>query len=218
MEEALLPYTENIQFTTAQTSVKASDEPSRKWAYKRGYRIREHIKESVLDVKDYDASTMRDVLRRAHKNGIHVRSMESFGGGREKWLRLYEALAGTYTDLPHRDDVLPPTYEAWYDDTAVPTVLRAGVFVALIGEEWVGAIILQQWNHFELYNRYTATSRDFRDLGVASLLKHVAVQHGKHNNAARIRTNNSSENRAMLKINRRMGYKNEDGFYVMERP
>ena len=68
-----------------------------------------------------------------------------------------------------------------------------------------------------MFNAFNGVRREYRGRGIALALKLLAIDFCRRSGAARIRTNNDSENAPMLAINRRLGYVPEPGWYVLRR-
>jgi predicted GNAT superfamily acetyltransferase len=90
----------------------------------------------------------------------------------------------------------------------------AGQILAADGDQFVG---LSAVGYFEqsnsCYNLMTGVLASHRGRKIAQALKLRSIQFAKAIGAAYIRTNNDSENAAMLAINRKLGYVPKPGIY-----
>jgi RimJ/RimL family protein N-acetyltransferase len=76
---------------------------------------------------------------------------------------------------------------------------------------------VERQNNGELYNGFTAVSREYRGRGLALAAKIKSMAFAKQQGAAYIRTNNHATNERMLAVNRKLGYQPEPGVYHIEK-
>lgn len=99
-------------------------------------------------------------------------------------------------------------FERWLEeDMGVPDISREGSVVAEVNGELVAYAILLTDGATRGENDFTGTRRDYRNRGLARLVKlaslHWAREHGLHE----VWTGNDEENAPMLAVNRNLGYR-----------
>jgi GNAT superfamily N-acetyltransferase len=117
-------------------------------------------------------------------------------GGSESSIRPFEAFLKQFCDAPgYRADLQ---------------------FIAADGDAWIGLALTEVMPETHaLYNNTTGVLPAWRGRGIAQALKLLAVRAAGQRGIAYLRTNNDSENAAMLAVNRKLGYRPEPGYYRM---
>ena len=157
-----------------------------------------------LDLQRFEMSKFTPLIERLEREGIHIASYASLTDSKreEKLLTLHKLIED---DVPHYEPIIPKTF----DDIRSPHIAEESCFVALDGDLIVGMASLDREDDRLLQNGLTGVRREYRNRGIATALKahvaHVAKQQGHLDiNAA-----GAGDNIAMLKVNRRLGFKIE---------
>ena len=67
-----------------------------------------------------------------------------------------------------------------------------------------------------MINAFTGVIPEYRGRGIATALKVKTILHAREVGVSEILTQNDSENEPMLAINRKLGYQNWPGAYVLK--
>ena len=203
--------------TDLRTEVRDDDEESLAFATRRGFRRKEHIFESSLELDGLNLAPFWEAVERAEAKGIQFFAFADTPMGDDDLWRLYDVNMATALDIPGSDPEVPP-FEAWRDMVKGGTWFEpAGQFVAAAGDEWVGIGAVGPFAPGRYYNLMTGVRREWRGCGIASALKLLGIRYAQLQGGSSIRTNNHSENGPMLTINRRLGYVPDPGWYGLRR-
>lgn len=200
--------------THLNSNVRDNDAKSLEFARKRGYEIEHHSFESCLDLTDFDEHRFDDLTARLHAEGFRFFSLAEAGLTEENKHKLYEVNRDSGLDNPGNDGIFPDYY-AFSKDVFEASWFRADTqILAAHADRWVGlsAIGIYSANR-HAYNAFTGVLREYRGRGLAQALKLQTILLAKKQGMRYIRTNNDSENAAMLAVNRKLGYKPEPGYY-----
>lgn len=188
------------------------------FAERRGFQVRRHIFESVLDLSDFDETPFAAKVASAEAGGARFVSLADLGDTDEARHKLHALNEEAAMDVPGSDRT-PRPYEVFAKQIFDASWFRAeGQIVALDGEAWVGlgAVGIFPETH-SAYNMFTGVLPAYRGRGIAQALKLLGIRFARRAGVTSIRTNNDSENAPMLAINRKLGYVPEPGYYTMER-
>lgn len=135
--------------------------------------------------------------------------LEPLGKVYERSRELHAVYAGAAADIPDEFTVNDLRYEEWVreclDD---PDLDRDGSFVVLAGERPVSlAFLLTDREGKRAGNEMTGTLPGFRRRGLAYLAKAAAIRWAAKNGITRIMTTNDEDNRGMLALNEKLGYR-----------
>jgi mycothiol synthase len=159
-----------------------------------------------LDPSEVDLSRFSDVEDSVARLGIVISSLMDFPLGPqldELVRRIYELDIAATADEPGQVESAPTSFEAWQADF-IEGHEPEGVIVAFHSGVLVGLCI--HWDEDdEILIASTGVAREWRGRGVATAMKLAGVQYAlkrqKH-----MRTFNSAENAAVLKINANLGF------------
>lgn len=123
--------------------------------------------------------------------------------------KTYQLDIEATADVPTTMPVPVPTYEEWlrlYFDN--PGIRKDRFWIARLGDAIVGmSLIVYPPGKGIPTTEFTATSPAVRGRGIARALKYETVAQAIALGAARIRTDNDSENAPILHLNAEMGYR-----------
>ena len=165
---------------------------------------------SVLDLTTFDASRFAHLAPAVEVQGIQIRTLAELGpsdlGVRSK---MYDMWREVRRDIPHPpgDDLTEISFELYQENYERPSLLPPGFFIAIDGEQFVGASHL--WLFPEpgvLRTGATGVLRAYRRRGIAFALKIRSLEFGQANGYRRVLTENESNNRGMLAINDQLGF------------
>lgn len=180
----------------------------------RGFQIDRHIFESTLDLKTFDESKFAGVIEAVQAQGIRFCTLADIGNTEENQRKLYAVNNRNALDIPGYEGEFP-RFEDFSKYVFQATWFRAeGQIFALDGERVVG---LGAVGYFaatnSTYNMHSGVEKEYRGRKIAQSLKLLVIRRAREWGADYIRTNNDSENKPILAINQKLGYKPEPGFY-----
>ncbi|MCB0035503.1 MAG: GNAT family N-acetyltransferase [Anaerolineales bacterium] len=184
------------------------------FAQRQGFEIVSHQYPSVLDLAAFVDGPFVKYLTAAKLKGIRFFSLAQLGDTAANRRKFYELHRHCAADIPHKTEF--PNYEAYHHGRfTVADYQPEGYLVALAGEQWVGMTIVEfRGEEPRAYNAMTGVMRPFRGRGLAQALKLVAVRCARHFEMDELVTINDADNKPMLAINRKMGYRPQTGFYA----
>ena len=188
------------------------------FAQRRGFTIHRHEFESTLDLASFDETRFQGVIEQVEASGIHFHSLAELGNTTESQKKLHEQIARFALDIPGiAEEPLPP-FEQMRRMLYQSEEFRADAqMIALDGETWVGsAMLTYQPEKNSMYNAGSGVERAYRGRHIALALKLLSIRCARRYGAAYLRTNNDSDNAAILALNRKLGYVAQPGMYVMQ--
>ena len=194
------------------------DSRSLQWARQRGFVVTRERTESVLDLSGWDSSAFADRVDRARASGVEMKIVDGEGAG--AYLSdLYQLFIETMVDLPFLPEGVPaPSYEAWLHDVMGSHAQKVFA-LAINGGHAVGesSVYLPRTEGQSALVGYTAVLKRFRGRGIAFALKVLATEATARAGAQRIRTNNDTDNPAILTINAGLGFRLVPGPQIVEK-
>lgn len=163
---------------------------------------------SRLDVRQAHLEGREALEADVHRQGIRIATLAEMGVT-EAFLRaLYDLESATAKDVPASEPVAMFQFELWRRVVlTAPGRSPEAVWVALDGDRPVAAAYLQRHGETAAENGYTCTHPDYRGRGLARVLKLRTVLWARENGIEYIYTDNDIDNKRMLDINVRLGYK-----------
>ena len=197
-----------------ESSMRDDDPAALSFAEKRGFEIEHHSFGSCLRLTDFDEDRFATLMER--QRGLRFFSLAEAGLTEANKHKLYELNRASGLDNPGSAGVFPDFA------TFSQNVFEAGWFradtqlLAADGEQWVGlsAISLDEEKR-QAYNAFTGVLAAYRGRGLAQALKLQTILKAKRAGMLVIRTDNDSDNAAMLTINHKLGYQPETGRYTL---
>lgn len=185
-----------------------------RFAQARGYTIRRHFFESVLDLQTFDETPFLGIEQAVQRQGIRLFSLADVGEAEEYKRQLYEVNRASSLDDPASSGEFA-SYEEFQRIVFVADWYRAaGQILAADGEHVIGlcAVAFNAQNN-TAYNNITGVLPAYRGRQIAQALKLRGIRFARGSGAKSLRTHNDEQNEAMLAINRKFGYVRRDGEY-----
>ncbi len=182
-----------------------------------GFYTKRQTYHSELSLATFEESPFMPQLAHHQAQGIRFASFIELGDGLEQKKKLYELNKTCSTDIPGRGPFFSfDAFCAWRFDR--PVYRKAGVIVALADEKWVGFSIgtYHESGNF-VFNQMTGVIREYRGTGLSIPLKLMVTRFAKTTPSEKIMTFNDTENRPMLRINEKLGYKRSNTAHWVEK-
>ena len=197
-----------------ESEVRDNDAGSLQFAENRGFHIRRHIFESVIDLERFDERPFAGLIEAVEADGIRFFSLADVENTEDMLKQLHAVNYRASLDDPASSGTFPD-FEYFRDNVAASSwFLPEGQIMAADGDEVIGlAAVGYMAADNSMDNMITGVDRAYRGRKIAQALKLLTIRFARSYGAATIRTNNDSENGPMLAINRKLGYRPKPGFY-----
>ena len=179
------------------------------WLEGQGFQPVMRYPSSILDVNDFDPTGYTALRAKIDSRGIEIVSLEELAMRESDWQRkIYDLEMLLNQDVPRPSTYKPPPFEKYaqreFED---PNFLPEGWLVALDGDRYIGvASLVKPGGSTEIMvNGLTGVHRDYRRLGLATVLKCQVIEVARQLGTRRLQTYNE-ENNPMYQINLRLGY------------
>ena len=203
----------------AMTSVEESAKRCIDFAAKAGYAPVQHLFESRLDLQGFDASPYQMAQSLLEDAGYRFPNFESLGTTDENWKKLHELDTVSDRDTPGSEFWSLGTVDEYRAQHSPSLGFSAnGVHLAVINGQWVGMNSMKASQKSGEYQTvYTGVLREHRGKGIAQTLKVLGIQYAIACGAQSVVTNNDDRNAPMLAINKKLGFVQEEGFFVVRK-
>ncbi len=182
-----------------------------RFAKRNGFREEMRVWESRLDVQAFDSAPYAQALERTAAQGISIKTFRELEADPDRNHKLHALITEIDRDVPAPEPITPVPFDVWLSNTLeAPSLLPDAFLVALDGDEYVG--LSQLWHrqgNNALDNGLTGVKRSHRRKGIALALKVRNILHAQAEGYQLIMTSNESNNRPMLSINERLGFRKQ---------
>ena len=177
---------------------------------KRGYTEFLRIRESELDPTSVDFSSFIEKIRSLKKNGIEIKSLLHLESDPNRNKKLHDLYWTVKQDIPGSEDSVRRDLETFVKEDIEPYHRPPeGYFIAVKGDEYIGLCpvsVVRADN--SLSHGVTGVKHEYRRKGVAMALKLAMVRYAIDNGHTFIRTENEVNNKPIIELNQKLGYKN----------
>lgn len=185
-----------------------------RFAEKQGFIVDRHLYESVIDLRPFDPASFAGLVEAVAATGIRFTSLAAEGDTEEARRKLHRLNYACALDDPASHGTFPDFDQLNATWNQVSWFIPEGQLLAVDGERYVGLAAVGTFPETNaMYNLMTAVDREYRGRKIAQALKLLSIQFAQAYGADTIRTHNDSQNKPMLAINRKLGYRPRVGEY-----
>lgn len=214
---------EKAPVTRLRTNIQETYPEGRRFAERRGFMEHLHVIAMTLDLRAFDGEPYANLAASLEGEGFHFTSMAALGDGEEAQRELYELNNATSLDRPGADgeedwagfeDFQQSVCRAaWYKPAGQMVVIEraTGRWVAM-------SAITRPEGATYAYNLHTGVARDYRGRKLGQAVKAQALCFARDVlQVTEVRTHHAAQNLPMIAIDRKFGYQQTPGYYVMEK-
>lgn len=204
-----------------RVNVRDDQPAARAFAERRGFAERSHALAMALNLAAFDDRPYDAIIARLQGEGFFFTSMAALGDTEEAQRRLY-ALNDT-TDRETLGTDGSPSWASFEDFQQ--SVCRsdwyrpAGQMVVIdtATGEWAAMSAISRFDDYA-YNLHTGVDRRYRGRKLAQAVKVLALRYARDElHVATVRTHHNSRNLPMIAIDRKLGYVQTPGSWLLEK-
>lgn len=204
-----------------RVSVRDNQPAARAFAERRGFVERSHALAMALDLATFDDRPYDAIIARLQGEGFFFTSMAALGDTEEAQRRLY-ALNDT-TDRETLGTDGSPSWASFEDFQQ--SVCRADwyrpagqmVVIDTATGDWAAMSAISRFDDYA-YNLHTGVDRRYRGRKLAQAVKVLALRYARDElHVATVRTHHNSRNLPMIAIDRKLGYVQTPGSWLLEK-
>jgi GNAT superfamily N-acetyltransferase len=200
------------------TWAMAEDPAGSRFAEGAGFEKSHSSSRKVLPIGSFDFEPFKEELLRFEGSGYRIYFLKNALPDSElDRQKLYHLTVHGLVGAPGNDSPFS-SFERFCDTRSKESGFHA---IAIHGEEWVGLTSLRRIGGPErLHHTVTAVLPSHRRKGIGTMVKLAAIAAAEKDNVKILTTGNHLENKGMLKINERLGYRTtaERNHYHMDWP
>lgn len=186
---------------------------------KRGFIERHRMLKAVLAVNDWSFPEYAVLERQLLSKNIEITNMTSEQERESDFFnKMYELHNHTAPDFP-RDNLeqfVPEPFEQFWlrnDHSHIPE----SFFIAKASDEYIGyAYLGKPFSDGRLWNGFTAVRREYRGMGIATVLKCRTIHYAQCHGYQHIFTSYRNTNTPMRAVNEKLGWKHYSSEIRME--
>lgn len=168
---------------------------------RRGFVPLERFHPAYLDLSEFDHSRFVGEIDRVRGQKIELPTYAELGDSESNRYSLYELEQRARAIQPFREvgPYIPARYEDWEREFLQRD--QHNVFIALADQRqtWAGVVTGLEWY-------FTGVDPAWTGRGIATALKVLCLTRAKAAGITRMETENHEDNRAMIAINRKLGF------------
>jgi RimJ/RimL family protein N-acetyltransferase len=206
-----------------QVSVRDDSPESRAFSERRGFCELRHHFMMLLDLEAFDDWPYEAVIARLEGEGFRFTSMEALGNTEEAQRKLYVLNDTTVATTPGAEGEHSwESFEDFQKSVCQADWYKPGgqmVVIDCATDEWVAmsAITRQEGNDYA-YNLFTGVDERYRGRKLGQAVKVTALRYARQVlGASQVRTHHNTKNLPMIAIDRKLGYVQVPGTYLMEK-
>ena len=211
------------QLKRLQVNIRDTYPECRAFAERRGFSERKHQIAMALDLGAFDDRPYDEVIERLKGEGFQFTSMEALGNTQDAQHKLYilndtavldqPGTHGEHSWISFEDFQKRVCQAPWYKPGGQMVVIdpATGTWAAM-------SAITRFEGSDHAYNLFTGVDRRYRDRKLAQAVKVLALRYARDVlKATTVHTNHNDGNQPMIAIDRKLGYRQAPGFFVMEK-
>jgi GNAT superfamily N-acetyltransferase len=221
--EDLVEAAREAQVKTLRTRVWDDCPECWTFAERCGFTERGHSIMMMLNLDAFDDLPYDEVIARLKREGFRFTSMEELGNTEEAQHRLYVLNDATAMDMPGSDGSHSwESFEDFQQSVCQADWYKPGgqmVVIDTVTGNWaaMSAITRLEGNDYA-YNLHTGVDKLYRGRKLGQAVKVLALRYARDTLKTRtVRTQHNVENLPMIAIDRKFGYMQMPGTYLMEK-
>ena len=184
----------------------------------RGFEETWRRTESRLQTGDFDFAPYSHLEEQIKTKNIQIKTYTELGLDPARDTKLYDLDWALWQDIPYGQEVSKPSFENWQKEmTLDPMFEPSGCLIAVKDGAFIGYTSFLKTAGGFLIIGMTGVLREYRSIGLATLLKLRGIRYAQQIDNLEIRTFNDAPNTAMLEMNRKLGFVRFPGFIRLER-
>lgn len=211
----------NAQAKEINVTIMDSSLESRIFAEQRGFNERWHFIPMRLNLETFNDKPYDDIIAKLKGDGFRFTSMEELGNTEEAQRHLYTLNDETNLDVPGRngerswssfDDFKERVCQTdWYKSGGQKVVIDTAT------GDWVAMSAISRFqNH--AYNLHTGVDRRYRGRKLAQAVKVMALRYARDIlKVNTVHTDHNTMNQPIIAIDRKFGYVEMPGTFVMKK-
>lgn len=220
--EDLLSQAAKLKVRTLRTRVRDDCEPGIHFTNQRGFHLKYHSIEMMLDLERWDERLYEPILNSLREQGFRFSSMAEEGDTQAARLKLYALNNGAAATDPGSDGIAPwSTFEEFEQDVCSSSWYHPDAQIVAIDTrtgEWAAMSAITVFDGSDhAYNLFTGTDIHYRGRKLAQAVKTLALRRARKFGVSTVRTSHTSKNAPMIAIDTKLGYVRTPGVLVMEK-
>jgi RimJ/RimL family protein N-acetyltransferase len=220
--EDLLLQAANLGARTLRTRVRDDCEPGIYFANQRGFYLKYHSIEMMLDLDRWNDKLYEPILNSLQEQGFRFTSMAEEGDTQAARRMLYALNNGAAATDPGSDGIPPwSTFEEFEQDVCGSSWYHPDAQMVAIDThagEWAAMSAITVFDGSDhAYNLFTGTDIRYRGRKLAQAVKTLALRRARKFGVSTVRTSHTSKNEPMIAIDTKLGYVRTPGALVMEK-
>jgi RimJ/RimL family protein N-acetyltransferase len=204
---------------TMSAFIPDTDLGSRVFFEQRGFREKRHIINMRLDLDAFDDRPYQVLIDDLQKAGFRFTSMEELGDGENARRKLYALNESTDRDVPGtKGERSWDSFEDFQDSVCRSDWYKPGGQMVVIEHAtgiWVAMSAITQFYGYA-YNLHSGVDRRYRGRKLAQAVKVCALRYARQVlKVTEVRTQHNTFNLPMLAIDRKLGYVEHPGTFLM---
>ncbi len=194
------------QATLLQAMVNSDEPAGVAFAEKHGYKEWWRRTELRLHVNSFDATNFLHLENILQSHNIQIQTYDQLAHDPLRDHKIWQLDWELMQDVPFGTVVTQtPLAQFQAEELHKPSFLPAGCFIATHNDDYIGFTSIHlAGNHLGI--GMTGVQKQYRGLGLATLLKVRGIQFAQALGKTEIRTHNDAANTAMLSINTKLGF------------
>jgi mycothiol synthase len=174
--------------------------------------------ESRLATEHFDFAPYLHLEEQIKTAGIEIKTFSELEFDPSRDTKLYDLDWMLWQDIPFGEQISKPSFETWQKEMILDPMFEPdGCLIAVKDNEFIGYTCFLKNPSGFLIIAMTGVLREYRGIGLATLLKLRGIKYTQQIGNLEIRTFNDAPNTAMLEMNRKLGFVRFPGWIRFER-